>query len=134
MWKWFSQKATLTTPRGFILEKNHTNVANVGSHSVRAPTSLNSVDFTVEKVLECGELGKAFGCKSNSVWPQRTHTGVRPYECDKCEKLFRQSFRLVEHQRIHTTTRPYACNQCKKSFSQKAALFVHQRVNWRKAV
>ncbi|XP_072279575.1 gastrula zinc finger protein XlCGF48.2-like [Pyxicephalus adspersus] len=81
------------------------------------------------KPFSCSECGKGFNHKAHFMSHERTHTGEKPFSCAECGRRFAVMSNLTKHQRSHTGEKPFSCSECGKSFTQKGYLISHWRIH-----
>ena len=72
---------------------------------------------------------KQYGCESNLIIHERTHTGIKPFVCNICQKSFNENGHLKTHLRIHSEIRAFKCSLCDKKYKSKEALKEHIKIN-----
>ncbi|EDM07923.1 rCG54270, partial [Rattus norvegicus] len=85
----FSNGHSYSTFRG-LQDCQEGDVDQKNTNKEKVPTyTCHTLTHSLEKLYECKEYGKYFGCSSTLTQYQSIHSVEKPYECKDCGKAFK---------------------------------------------
>lgn len=120
----FSQSSSLIIHYDFILERNPTNVINVGGFSVRVHLSLSITGFTQERnSTNVMNVEGPLLILHPLLNIRKAMLGKNPYEFSRYRKAFSWSYTQHQTSEIYAGERTWKFSICGKTFDRKTHLF-----------